>query len=165
MTNRKDFITGIVLAAFSAAYMAASFSISLFKGSGSAPLDARFVPQMWAVCLFILSVALILRGLKSRKTVNGESAEKAPSLKEFFAKYYEAILTFAALFLYIALMEPIGFLIMSALYVFAQILILSKPGKRNLLIAAITGVVSSVAVNYVFVVLLSVMLPRGILGF
>jgi len=56
-------------------------------------------------------------------------------------------------------------MLMSAIYLFAQILILSPPGKRNFLVAGIVSVVTSVLLSYIFFVLLHVLLPRGILGF
>jgi hypothetical protein len=172
MEYRKNIMTGGVLLAFSGAYLALSTKIRIFRGAGAAPLDSAFVPRFWGLCLLLLSLSLLLRGLRERKrevALHGAPEKSAVGFgakaRAFIAANYEAILTFAIIAVYTALIDPVGFLIMSILYLFAQILILSDPKKRNLVRAGIMAVVASVAVDYIFVQLLHVMLPRGIFGF
>ena len=74
-------------------------------------------------------------------------------------------MTFVSLAIYIALLEPVGFLIMTAIYLFVQTLILTPKEKRNYIVTFITSIVIAVALDYVFVCLLNVLLPLGIFGF
>jgi putative tricarboxylic transport membrane protein len=164
---RKNIIAGAALAVFSAGILLLSLNISTFTGLGAAPLGSAFIPRLWGVCLGVLSLSLFFRGLRERGAYvkAGKAAPFSFNFSEFRKKKYEVILTFVTIAVYTALIGPIGFIIMSALYLFAQILILTPPGKRNLPVAAIVSVATAVLADYVFVSLLHVLLPRGILGF
>ena len=169
MKYRRDLYPGIVLALFSIGYLAMTTQIQVFAGGGATPLTNRFMPRFWGVFLLILSIVLIIRGLRARK---GERAaapagEKA-GLVQAVKNNREVVFTFVALAVYIAGMPPIGFTIMSALYIFAQNLILTHPGKINakhIVFAAVFGIVVAVLIDFLFVKFLHVLLPRGILGF
>ena len=169
MSYRKNLATGLFLTVFSLAYLAGSFAIEPFTGSGATPLDARFAPQLWGSLLFILSLILTLRGLKERKAAGGSAAPAGPGFQAAIKENKEVILVFVALFFYAFFMERIGFLITSAIFVFCATLLLTRPDRRltrrNLIAAGISGIVSSVLINYLFIVALNVRLPRGILGF
>lgn len=168
MQYRKDMISGAAIGTVSAIYLLLTSKISIFTGPGAAPLSARFVPAMWGAVLLILSVMLIVRGLRRRKAAlqqAGTAGQDKLSLKNFCLQNQEVILTFAVLTVYIYLLKPVGFLIMSALYIFAEALILSKKGKRHVVTALVLAVVASVLIDFIFVRLLYVMLPKGILGF
>jgi hypothetical protein len=74
------------------------------------------------------------------------------------------ILTIGLIAVYILLMPVVGFLIMTALYLFCQIVLLMPPDIKNYLLAAEIAVVFSVGVYFLFVQGLTLILPRGILG-
>ena len=52
---------------------------------------------------------------------------------------------------------------MTALYVFAEILVLTEKSKRNFLVSAIVAVVVAFVLYFIFVKSLNVLLPGGIL--
>jgi hypothetical protein len=164
---RKNIIAGAALAVFSIGVLLVSFNISTFTGLGAAPLGSAFIPRLWGVCLGLLSLSLFFRGLRERAAYakTGKIVPFAFSFAKFCKENREVILTFVVIAVYTALMGVVGFVIMSAFYLFAQILILTPPGRRNLLAAGIISVVTSVLVDFIFVSLLHVLLPRGILGF
>jgi len=168
LTYKTNIIAGSALALFAALYFYFSFAIKPFNGLGATPLDSTFIPRLWGVCLFLLSGSLVLRGFRERRQSlsEGKGAEKGRlSLPSIWHNNYEVILTFIAIGVYTALLGPVGFIIMSALYIFFQVIILSPPEKRNYKVAALIAVVASVAIDFLFVELLSVLLPKGILGF
>jgi hypothetical protein len=167
MLYRKNVAAGAVLALFSIFMFLLSLNISTFTGLGAAPLGSAFIPRLWSVCLGLLSLSLFFRGLRERRVYAkaGKITPFAFNVSEFFRKHYEVILSFVLIALYTALIGLAGFTIMSALYLFGQILILTPPGKRNLPVAGIVSVATAVLADYVFVSLLHVLLPRGILGF
>lgn len=168
MQYRKDITSGALIGAVSIIYLLLTCKVNIFTGPGAAPLSARFVPAMWGTILLILSVLLLVRGLRNRKAAlqkRGAAEQSRFSLKGFYLQNTEVILTFAVLAAYIYLLKPVGFLIMSALYIFAEALILSKKGKRRVITALVLAVTASVLIDFVFVRLLYVMLPKGILGF
>lgn len=167
MSYRKNLTAGILLALFAIIYLYFSSNISTFTGSGSTPLGARFMPRFWGLCLLLLGTTLVFRGLAERKAhIAVTGSENIPfSMVALLRDKYEVILTFAAICVYIFFLKSIGFIIMTALYLFAQILILSPPEEKKYTAAAITAVVFAVGLDYIFVVLLSVLLPKGIIGF
>ena len=151
---KMNMFAGGLLFAFAAAYFILAFQIPNFKGLGAPPIDAKFVPKLWGGLLMGLSLIVFLRGLleylKLKK--EGKLPRSGISLKDRIIENREVIL------------QPVGFIIMSALYIFAESMILTPKGKRKPLIAAIVGVVAAVVVDYAFVNLLHVLLPAGILG-
>ncbi|MDR0638191.1 MAG: tripartite tricarboxylate transporter TctB family protein [Spirochaetaceae bacterium] len=167
MPYRKNIIAGAVLTVFSIGVLLLSLNISTFIGLGAAPLGSAFVPRLWSGSLGLLSLSLFIRGLRERRAYvkAGKAIPFSFNFSGFYKKNREVILTFVIIAVYIALISVVGFMIMSALYLFAQILVLTPHGKRNFLITGIISVVTSVLVDYIFVSLLHVLLPRGLLGF
>lgn len=166
MSFSRDRVTGIILSAFSLLYLFFSKDIKVFRGSGATPLTSAFIPRFWGTCLLILGLILIFR----RSFSNGGEEKTAGSplfkrLKVWIADNYEVVLTFALIGVYSALLPSVGFTIMSALYIFAQILILTPQERRNWLPALAVGVFFAVVIDFIFVKLIGVLLPKGILGF
>jgi putative tricarboxylic transport membrane protein len=72
--------------------------------------------------------------------------------------------TFFLLIVYVVLLGSVGFLIMTALYIFLQSWIITpKPKRRPVKLAIIAGI-SSALIYSAFVFGLNLMLPAGILG-
>ena len=167
MSYKKNLYAGLSLMIFSAAYLALSLDIKPFTGAGATPLDSTFVPRLWGVCLFLLSAALTVRGwreFKKNKEEGGAADAKADQAGPK-KQYRKVALTFLLIAIYILLLEKIGFILMSALFMFTLALVLSPKGKVKPVTAAIVAVVAAVFIDYLFVVLLHVLLPTGILGF
>lgn len=157
--KRNDLITGIVLALFALWYFYEALSIRVFAGMGKAVVNSTTMPKIWAVCLLLLAGALILRSLRTPAPKGAKSGSF--SLGAWVKANYEVFLTFTALFIYAALMEPLGFIISSILYIFAQTLILMDKEHRSYVKALAIAVVCSVASYAVFVYWLAVLLPVG----
>jgi putative tricarboxylic transport membrane protein len=163
---KMDIIPGIVIALFSIGYLALIPSIQTFTGLGSTPLTNHFVPYLWGGSLLVLSLWIIARGFRRRKKYLAEGGSiKKTSLKDALLERREVVASFAALTLYVGLMDLVGFVIMTVLYVFAQILILTPRENwgKTYVPAAITAAVSGGLLFYVFRYLLNVLLPVGIL--
>lgn len=169
MKNKQyklDIIPGIVIALFSIAYLAMVPGIATFTGLGSTPLTNHFVPYLWGGALLVLSLWIIVRGLRKRKKYLAEGGKiEKTSIKDALIEKREVVASFIALTLYVALMGPVGFVITTIVYVFAQILILTprEKWKKSYVPAAITAVVTGILLFYIFRYLLNVLLPVGIL--
>ena len=74
------------------------------------------------------------------------------------------IAIFAILIVYMALMSVLGFLISSALFLFATMMLLTPKQKRKLPVIVILSVIVAIGVYYLFVYGLDMVLPAGILG-
>ena len=163
---KMNMATGGVLFAFGLGYFILSWQIAAFKGLGAPPIDARFVPRMWGVLLMVLSALVFLRGLREYLSLKkaGKLDAKGNGLVAWVANNREVVLTFLCLLIYIALLKPVGFIIMSAAYIFAESLVLTPKGRRKPALVLAIAIVAAVIVDYIFVNLLHVLLPSGILG-
>lgn len=167
MEYKKNLIPGIVLTIFSIIYLVLTSQNKKFSGLGSDPLGARAIPYLWGISLLVLSLILVVRGIKQRNLAikNNTLVKSELNFTGMIKENREIVLTFVSLAVYIALLEPVGFLIMTAVYLFVQTLILTPKEKRNYIVTLITSIVIAVALDYVFVCLLNVLLPLGIFGF
>lgn len=166
---KQNLISGTVLFVFAAVYFIMAFDISTFRGLGSTPLTAQFMPKFWGTCLLILSGLVVIRGLRQyrawKKSPEAQKEQKKDG-SSWWYNNYAVVLTFVVLALYVALLEPLGFIVSTMLYVFFGILVITPPyKKRSYLLAGIIVVVTAVLLDYVFVVLLNVLLPKGLIGF
>lgn len=165
---KKNMITGGVIFVFGLVYFILSWQIANFKGLGAPPIDAKFVPRLWGGMLMLLSLIVFLRGLLEYLRLKKEGKIEKKNNGTLVSRIVDArevILTFVCLLVYIALLQPVGFIIMSALFIFAECMILTPKEKRKPLIAIIVGIVAAVVVDFAFVRLLHVLLPAGIIGF
>ena len=167
MDYRKNLYPGVALTVFSAGYLALSGQIQIFTGSGATPLDSRFMPRLWGTFLLILSLILVFRGMKQRKeALASETSSKVGlSLVEKIADNREVILSFVFLAIYTAALKRVGFMISTAVFLYAQTLLLTPKEKRNYIIPAVVAILFAVGIDFIFVKLLSVLLPTGIFGF
>ena len=69
--GRNDLFSGIVLSAFSIAYLIGATRIKIPKMLSSSFLNASSVPKLWGTLLLILGIILVIRGVRVMK------AEKA----------------------------------------------------------------------------------------
>ena len=165
---RVDIIPGIVIALFALAYLSMVPDIQTFTGMGSTPLTNHFVPYLWGGVLLFLGLYVAVRGFRKRAAFikAGGRIEKF-DFKQAVNDKLEVIASFVALTIYVALMEQIGFVIMTVLYLFVQILILTPKHdwKKTYIPAVIVGVICSLLFYYIFRYHLNVLLPQGILGF
>lgn len=167
MEYKKNLYPGIVLTSFSAIFLILTSQIKKFSGLGADPLGARAIPYLWGISLLFLSIILVLRGIKQRKlAIQSNTYQKSEfNVMQKLKESREIALTFVSLAVYVALLEPIGFLIMTAIYLYVQTLILTPVEKRKYVLTLVTSIVMAVALDYIFVCLLNVLLPQGIFGF
>lgn len=152
-----DFVVGVFfLAAAIAIYvMAMALPPSLMGGLGS-----DFMPKILAVATGVLAVLQIISGIhKIRIYVPEEEKEEADK-----PEYLRVLITIVAFTLYVSLMDFIGFILTSIVYLFVQMCILATKEQRNYILFAVIAVVFNVAVYFLFRNGLHVMLPVGILG-
>ena len=74
------------------------------------------------------------------------------------------MISIIAMLIYILLTPILGFLIATALFLIAQMLIISNFAKEKIILFFVISILMAVIVNYVFRNVFYVMLPQGILG-
>ena len=154
--SRKEyFIMFAIIGILGGVALGASFQI---PAGGNLGLGADFMPKIVSVILLCCAFGFLIQALRAPKEEPVQKKEKrdpVPTIRFCVA--------FGLLILYTVLLKPVGFVIMTALYVFAQSLFMVPPEKRNFLFSGILAVVSSLLIYFVFAKGLSMTLPAGIL--
>lgn len=159
--RNKEIIGGSVFLICSAVYFVMAFSIRQYQDG---ILSSDFIPKIYGLILMALSVFQILCDIRFRNkdTVEGEESERLKG------RSASVVYTFILLFIYVLLLKPIGFVIMSAVFIFVMTLLLYPKGApkkgRRLVKIAVLALVFSTAIYGLFAWGFALMLPVGILG-
>ena len=167
MKKYKDLYTGLVVFFLSLFYLVNVSTIRVFTGAGATAINARTVPAVEGGLLMFLSLAMIVRfwvRMRRGEITKGDG-KAAAAAKAPFRVRMAVPLTLLLLLLYVLAIGKLGFVITSMAYLFLQVLILSPEGKLNFIAAAIIAVVCPVVIYLLFVYLLNVPLPSGIMPF
>lgn len=152
--NWEDIGIGIVIIVVGAVLFASSMNL---PGGNSLTKGADFMPKVISAILTILGICFVLSALIKRVEA---PANHLPDKTETV----RLGISFVLLFLYIFLLEKIGFIIMTFLYICAQSWFITPKEKRKPVSLAVISAVVSVTVYFLFVYGLKLMLPAGILG-
>lgn len=128
--------------------------------------DSAFIPKIVGCCMLLLSGVLLVSSIRSdRKGAESTSHEQASTEKK---EFLNVMGTAAILLVYILLVEPIGFLPATTLYLFAQFLYLTPREKlrhaKTYVVYAVIALAVSASVYYLFLNAFHLILPAGILG-
>lgn len=160
----KDLILGVFMLALSGFYLFFAQQIKTKPKLTPSYASDRIMPTILGILLALLSVALIVQGLKKMKQPDDGQGKKTDR-----ADTIAVILTFAVIIGYIILLPYLGFCLSTIIYLFLQMIILAPPDKRNYLLFAIVAVVFTALVFVAFRMGLQQLLPRGpieaLLGF
>ena len=182
LMQNKELLVGVIFLVVGIAYFALAFTIPIYDAyGGSSVVDSAFVPKVIGVLLIVLSVLQLVFASRASKNIPpaepaAKSAEAAEEDGEFKVEDWDddaanrnadtkaLIAIFAILIVYMALMSTLGFMISSALFLFATMMLLTPKQKRKLPVIIILSVVVAVGVYSLFVYGLDMVLPAGILG-
>ena len=125
-------------------------------------LGSGFFPKVVGVAMILMALLELVLTLVAAKKDPAE-AEKTEDTADDDKK--GMLLTILCMVGYAALFEPLGFIISSALYLFLQITVLSNQKNRKLPLFAVISLVTSVFIYVVFVYLINMPLPMGLIEF
>ncbi|MGI6031494.1 MAG: tripartite tricarboxylate transporter TctB family protein [Eubacteriales bacterium] len=161
MTKYKDIIAAIILLLVTAWYFSGTFMDLKFALSD---YGAEFVPRIYCICMLLVCIGILIKSILQCKKQAGSQNASASSFA-LTAAGKRVLLTIAVIIVYIALMEPLGFLGSSILYLFVQTWILAPVEKRKPVAFLVFAILGAVFLDYVFVKFFYLSLPAGILGF
>lgn len=157
---KRDLILGTVLLAFSVVSFVYSYGLTDVTVKYFLAKADTYV-MMWVILLAILALLLIVRSLRQR------SQEELPPI---FTK--RVGITAAIIVIYVFLIDKLGFLLSSILFVFALLAFFSREEKggfprgrelaREVILWGIITAASVFLVQYLFGNLLGINLPQGI---
>lgn len=160
--KNKDVIAGSFIFIFALIFYFYSFDIA--KTTLDPVVGSRFSPQLITILLMLLSGWLVVeniikikKGTNVKKTNNQDDEKEKVSQKS----YFKTILVFLSLAIYLFLLNKIGFVIATILYLFSQMYILESRKEKRIFQYIIISVVTSLAVYYMFTKGFNMMLPGG----
>ena len=148
MQNKRDVTASVLLIMVGCAVIVWAFRLKV--GTLLRPL-AGFFPLLVGVAIVALSLVLLFRGWMGR----------GPAAKPF-GRWQKPVVMLAALVVYAVLLEPLGYILST---IFIAAVTLRILGVDSLKLIAVSSVVLSVSVYFLFTRLLGVELPAGILLF
>jgi putative tricarboxylic transport membrane protein len=166
--GQNDIFSGAVICVFSAWYFVMSTRIKIMAMLAATRLNASSIPKLWGALLFILGVILLMRGFSeiSKAKKEGYIPQKstaAETFNAFLRANSQVILMFVSLFVFIALISPIGFLPACFLFLVAEFNILQRKEDRKLVPSIILALAASLIIYVLFKYAFQMPLPSGIL--
>ncbi len=125
-------------------------------------IDAATVPYVLSAGLCLLGVLQLLHGYK----VKPPMADATTEANVGSIDYATVIKTLGLVAAYMALLKPVGFVIMTVLYLYLQFIVLTpREQKPNHLAYAVIALVTSAVIYATFRQGFDLMLPTGLLNF
>lgn len=154
--KKESLVIALLLLVLSVALFISATRIPV---SGALGAGADFLPKVGSVLLFCCACSFLVQFFRTPNERDGEapkSMDRVPVIRFFLA--------LGLLVLYVAGLGKIGFIPMTALYVFCQSLLMVPREKRSYLVSAVLAVVVALLVNGVFAFVLKLRLPAGLLS-
>lgn len=184
---KKEIGVGIFFLLLSIAYIAGASRISTFTPFGNRGLDSRSVPELLGILTIILSVTHIIQTslkwrkikkirreseVSSAKSCDLEKGASVESPKRTIINRIEDVISVRLLIsliylaVYIALYQPLGFILSSTFFLMAESFLLTNKDERKkwALFIVIFSIGVSILIYFIFTKYLTLILPNGILG-
>lgn len=162
MKRYREVIGGSVFFLFAATYFVMAFQIPTFNDGF---ISSDFMPKVYGAILMLLSVIQIIQGVLNKKHADCQEENQTDLTIQQIA--FSVALTFVLLIGYVGLLELVGFVIMSSIFIFLMTMWLLPKDQRNkkqIILSAIIAVVFASCVYLLFVKGFALTLPAGILG-
>lgn len=160
--NKKELTIGVAMLGASIVYL-----VMVYRVPGHDGIDAATVPTLLAILLCLLGALQTLSAIGNRARPAAESDADAPEqTSTSVVEPLTVLKTLGLILIYVVLLGPVGFPIMTALYLYLQFIVLTPVNQkvRHLPYAAI-AVVTSAVIYLLFREAFDLLLPAGLLNF
>lgn len=186
-SRRKDIYSSVFFIVLAVAYYFQTYNIRSYKSFDVTVLTSANIPRVLAVILLVLSIIQIVSCLKVKEKNTISNSEEGTLKKEETAeldiekelkiaqkneeneKYDIKDIIFTVVFLiaYLLVMDSLGFVISTFLYMVAQITLMTRKAerKKKILFCIVLSAVSSFLIFYLFNDVLGMILPIGPIDF
>lgn len=157
--KRKELLVGALMLGAGLFYLFLTLNLPR-KGF----IDASTVPYVLSVGLCLLGALQLLTATKATQPAADPDAENEPSEKK--PDYPTVLKTLGLIAVYVALLQKVGFPIMTVLYLYAQFIVITpREQEINHLAYIVISVVASAVIFVTFRQGFDLMLPTGFLKF
>ncbi|MGO4887562.1 tripartite tricarboxylate transporter TctB family protein [Anaerobacillus sp. MEB173] len=156
------FLIGVAVIMYMATYNIQALTVS--------NIGADFMPRLIAISLFILSTIMLIGAIKKLKTpdhskvIEEEESETEDEGANQKINIWSVVATIGLMIGYVYLLPTIGFLIMTTVYLFLQMIVLADKAYRRITLFIVISIISSAAIYFLFKSVFYLRLPAGILG-
>lgn len=184
---KKEIGVGIFFLVLAVVYIFGASKISTFTPFGNRGLDSRSVPQLLGVLTIILGLTHIIQSYLKGRRLKKIQAERKISNDETHENKTQScvqespltiinridnvisiklIISLIYLATFIALYQPVGFILSSSFYLMAQSFLLINKGERKkwAIFIVLFSISVSILIYFIFTRYLTLILPNGILG-
>ena len=156
MTNKqRNLLTSVIFLVFGAFMLiqakAVPHKIQSDVGSG-------YVPTFIAICILVVAAAKLIITLV-RKNADDNEKEKGDS------STLGGVVTIGIILVYMLAFEPVGFILSSVVFLFALMNWFANSENRKPVLFAVISILLPVAVDALFVYVIKMPLPKGLIGF
>lgn len=177
-SKKVDVFSGIIILIVSITLFISTFG---FQQMTESRVGSAFFPQIASVSMAVMSVLLIIspfiqKKIKEKNAERKDEAESDENAMEQYQvskseneenekKYYGlVVLTIVLLITCVALLQPLGFIISTTIFLFLQMCIMSKKNNRKYITFIIVSIATSGLIYWIFKGFFNLMLPAGLLG-
>lgn len=153
-----DIVVGIFFMVLSAVMIAMARMLPKSKVMDIGP---DFMPTVIGVIAFVLAALLLFLSIKNFK-LNAKEIEKA-SIED--CDYKRVLASIILVLVYVFMLQPIGFIICTLVFLLLQMLVLSpddERGKKDIIKLAVIDVIFTMVVFFLFRYGFKIVLPAGI---
>ncbi len=160
MRKYKEIISGGVMLLFAAVYFGIGMTIPEFNDGF---ISSDFMPKLYGIILMLLSGIQIIMGVRALKTNQAEDGKTETQENTSFI-VPEVVVAFIFLILYVALLNVLGFLLSTILFLLGMVTLFTQKGERNVVKIVLISVIFSVVVYLIFAKGFGLTLPEGLIG-
>jgi len=158
----KSIVIGVLIFAGSAFMLYFTKDILVSSSSLTKIDKASFLPRVVFCILMFLSVLHVVTGVRHIKA-NTETAPSGEVLENRATQTLRSMAALGLLFVYVFLLDKLGFVITSILYMIAAMFHMTKKEDRQPILFVAIAVIMTVVVYFCFKQFLYIYLPNGIL--
>ncbi len=154
--TKLDYISAIAGLVYGGLFLLGSITMQVKGRAGD--VGAAFMPRLVGGLIVLLSLIYLGTLLRNRKEENAEAESDSKSSYSINGVIKTCVLLLA----YLVLIQVLGFVIASILYLFIQMNLLAPEiNKRQLMISGVIAVILPIIVYQVFTRAFSLLLPSG----
>jgi uncharacterized membrane protein YidH (DUF202 family) len=159
--NKKELTIGVAMLGASIAYLVVAYRVPGHDG-----IDAATVPLLLAILLCLLGLLQTLSAFTRHARADEDTSDTPDEPKATVTEPLTVLKTLGLILLYVVLLGPVGFPIMTTLYLYLQFIVLTPVDRkvRHLPYAGI-ALVTSIVIYLLFREAFDLLLPAGLLNF
>lgn len=153
-----DIVVSVFFMALSAIMMVMA---QMLPKSKVMEIGPDFMPMVIGTITFILAAILLFLNVKNFKMNQAELADA----KADDCDYKRVLSSFVLVLAYVFLLKPVGFIVMTLVYLFLQMLVLApeeERGKKQMIQLAVIDILFTLVVFFLFRYGFKIVLPAGI---